>query len=270
MSNDNPAAVLVVDDQDVVREPIAASLQDAGYNALCAADGREALTLIRARRPRLILLDLNMPGMGGLDVLRAMREMPAEFHAGVIMLTSYADRGRIAEAAQLGVRDYLLKRTFTFALLLERVGRYLPLAPAPPAAGLGPGDLDALMRPPYAAADVAVWSARDATFSAFDPVEAALASLARRVQVENRLPLAPREWDGYQALVVSARGPAAPGIGPADAAKSLAHRPGGPAPCLWVSPRRQELTPPAPPTVVVARGTVSLDDLATFAGSRAA
>jgi hypothetical protein len=137
-------------------------------------------------------------------------------------------------------------------------------------ARLGPADLDALMRPPYAPSDASVWLARDATFSSFDPVEAALASLARSVDVQNRLPLAAREWDGYHALVVSARGPTASGIRPAEAAKALAHRPGGPAPCLWLTPRREGPPPAAPPTVAVACGTVSLDELAAFAASTAA
>jgi HD-like signal output (HDOD) protein len=137
-------------------------------------------------------------------------------------------------------------------------------------ARLGPADLDALTRPAYPPAETRVWLARDATFSTFDPVAAALGALARTVSVQNRLPLAPREWDGYDALVVSARGVGASGIGPAEAAKSLAHRPGGPAPCLWTSPRREEGAPPPPPTVRVAAGAVSLDELAAFVGSSAA
>jgi hypothetical protein len=136
-------------------------------------------------------------------------------------------------------------------------------------ARLGPADLDALTRPPYAASDARVWLARDATFSAFDPVAAALGSLARAVDVHNRLPLAAREWDGYAALVVSAKGPGASGIGPAEAAKSLAHRPGGPVPCLWLSPRREEAPPAAPSSVDARYGAVSLDDLAAFAASLA-
>lgn len=121
--------VLVVDDMSIVREPIATSLRAAGYDAVCAADGREAVALIRARRPRLILLDLNMPELDGLEVIRAMNALPAEFHAQVILLTADSDRDRVVQASRLGVKDYMLKRSFSFQALLERVTKYLPIAP---------------------------------------------------------------------------------------------------------------------------------------------
>jgi HD-like signal output (HDOD) protein/CheY-like chemotaxis protein len=123
--------VLVADDMSIVREPIVASLRAAGYDAVCAADGREAVALIRARRPRLILLDLNMPELDGLEVIRAMNALPPEFHAQVILLTAESDRGRVVEASRLGVKDYMLKRSFSFQGLLERMTKYLPIAPAP-------------------------------------------------------------------------------------------------------------------------------------------
>jgi HD-like signal output (HDOD) protein/CheY-like chemotaxis protein len=121
--------VLVADDMSIVREPIAASLRAAGYDAVCASDGREAVALIRGRRPRLILLDLNMPELDGLEVIRAMNALPPEFHAQVILLTAESDRERVVQASRLGVKDYMLKRSFSFQVLLERVTKYLPIAP---------------------------------------------------------------------------------------------------------------------------------------------
>src|SRR5690349_17458795 len=87
--------VLVADDMSIVREPIAASLTAAGYNVVCAADGKEALDLIRSRRPQLIVLDLNMPLLDGLAVMRAMNALPPEYHAAVILLTADCDRERV-------------------------------------------------------------------------------------------------------------------------------------------------------------------------------
>jgi CheY-like chemotaxis protein len=63
--------VLVADDMSIVREPIAASLRAAGYVVVAAADGKEAVELIQSHRPRLILLDLNMPVLDGLGVMRS-------------------------------------------------------------------------------------------------------------------------------------------------------------------------------------------------------
>jgi HD-like signal output (HDOD) protein/CheY-like chemotaxis protein len=122
--------ILVVDDMGVVRDPIAAGLRGAGYRAVCAADAKEALAAIKAHRPALILLDLNMPDGDGLSVIRAMNALAVEFHAPVILLTAETDRTLVVEAARLGVKDYILKRSFSFATLLERVSKYAPLDPA--------------------------------------------------------------------------------------------------------------------------------------------
>jgi len=132
----NERTILIADDMNIVREPIAASLRAAGYEVLCACDGKEALELIRSHRPRLALLDLNMPVLDGLAVVRAMHALPSAYHAQVILLTADTDRDRMIEASRLGVKDYLLKRCFHFSALLERVTKYVPLpkpAPAQPA-----------------------------------------------------------------------------------------------------------------------------------------
>jgi two-component system chemotaxis response regulator CheY len=125
--------ILVADDMSKVREPIAASLRAAGYDVACAADGKEAMALIQSRRPELILLDLNMPLLDGLGVMRAMNALPPEFHATVLLLTSDSDRDRVLEAAKLGAREYLLKKSFSFGRLLERVAKYLPTTGSPAA-----------------------------------------------------------------------------------------------------------------------------------------
>ena len=83
--------ILVADDMSIVREPIAASLRAAGYDVACAVDGREALALIQSRRPKLILLDLNMPFLDGLAVMRTMNSLGPEFHAIVMLLSGPVD-----------------------------------------------------------------------------------------------------------------------------------------------------------------------------------
>ncbi len=75
------SVIMVVDDMAVVREPIAAALWTCGYETLCFSDGSHALQALALRTPDLVLLDLSMPGMSGLDLLRALRERPATAHA---------------------------------------------------------------------------------------------------------------------------------------------------------------------------------------------
>lgn len=122
--------ILVVDDMAVIREPIAAALRGKGYTTACASDGKEALALIKRTPPDLILLDVSMPGMDGLSVLRVLRSDPASAKVPVILLTASADKEHIVRAAKFGVRDYVLKSRFSFAELLARVEKYLSPEPS--------------------------------------------------------------------------------------------------------------------------------------------
>src|SRR5690349_17420638 len=128
--------VLVVDDTSIIREPIAAALTAAGYQTVCAGDGREALAAMDRQTPDVMVLDLNMPEMGGLQVLEAMRRRPATANTPVILLTASADRDTVLSAAQWGVRDYVLKSGFSLTQLLSRVQKYAqPGQGAQPAVG---------------------------------------------------------------------------------------------------------------------------------------
>src|SRR4051812_40436043 len=116
--------VLVVDDTSIIREPIAAALTAAGYQTVCACDGREAVAALERQTPDVMVLDLSMPGMTGLQVLEAMRRRPATANTPVILLTASADRDNVISAAQFGVRDYVLKSGFSLTQLLSRVQKY--------------------------------------------------------------------------------------------------------------------------------------------------
>lgn len=135
------ATILVVDDMPYIREPIAASLRLAGYETLCAASGAEALSIVRKHQPALILLDLEMPGMSGLDLLRRLLRVPEEHRPRTIMLTASQDRASVLKAGELGVRHFMLKSTFSLANLLDRVKTVLAETPASaqPAAASEPG-----------------------------------------------------------------------------------------------------------------------------------
>jgi CheY-like chemotaxis protein len=127
--------ILVVDDMAVFREPIAASLRLSGYKTLCAVDGEEALRITRANHPALILLDVAMPKMDGLTVLKHLRGDAAIANTPVILLTAVAETKIVLAAASLGVKDYLLKSRFRLNELLERIKRFdvLPNTAAHPA-----------------------------------------------------------------------------------------------------------------------------------------
>lgn len=119
------AKVLVVDDMAILRDPIAICLRQAGFDAACAADGAAALEAMRKSPPDLLLLDLAMPNVDGLRVLRAMRQEPRLAGLPVILLTAVSDSRVIVEARKLGVREYMLKSRFSLSELVARVRRCL-------------------------------------------------------------------------------------------------------------------------------------------------
>jgi CheY-like chemotaxis protein/HD-like signal output (HDOD) protein len=116
--------VLVVDDMPIIRDPIAATLTAAGYRALRAGDGKQALDLVRAQPVDLILLDVNMPVMDGLAFLRLLRGDSSTSKIPVIMLSGAEDRQDILQAAKLGIEGYVLKSHFSLKDLLGRVTRH--------------------------------------------------------------------------------------------------------------------------------------------------
>ncbi len=113
--------ILVVDDMAVFREPIAAALRSHGLEVQCAADGLQAVAMLQEKPVNLVLLDMAMPGLDGLGVLRIMKKDAKLAGIPVILLTAVAERDYVRQAASLGVRDYLLKSHFSLAHLLERI-----------------------------------------------------------------------------------------------------------------------------------------------------
>jgi chemotaxis protein histidine kinase CheA/ActR/RegA family two-component response regulator len=101
--------VLVVDDALSVRRAMQQLLADAGYDVAMAADGFEAIEQIRLKRPALMLTDLEMPNLNGLELTRRLREVPQWMDIPVIMITSRAGDKHRNMAAQAGVDMYLTK-----------------------------------------------------------------------------------------------------------------------------------------------------------------
>jgi len=113
----NAATILVVDDEPQIRRVLRATLSSRGYEIIDAKTGEEGIELVRKDKPDLILLDVNMPGMGGLE---ACREIRRGSNAPIIMLTvRNAERDKVA-ALDAGADDYVVK-PFGIEELLARV-----------------------------------------------------------------------------------------------------------------------------------------------------
>jgi HD-like signal output (HDOD) protein/ActR/RegA family two-component response regulator len=147
--------VMVVDDMAIFREPIAECLRHAGFETECAGNGRDALVAMCKSPPDVLLLDLAMPQVDGLKVLRAMRGEPRLAGVPVILLTAVSDRPCVVEAARLGVRDYMLKSRFSVDELVTRIRRRLADAAGPATGGGAAGAPPAGGGTPAAAAAAA-------------------------------------------------------------------------------------------------------------------
>jgi two-component system, OmpR family, phosphate regulon response regulator PhoB len=101
--------VLVVDDEPEIVALISHHLTQAGYTVSAAYDGAEAIERLRAARPRLVVLDVMLPGITGFDVLAAIRAQPGLEDLPVLMLTALRDDEDRIKGLSLGVDDYVTK-----------------------------------------------------------------------------------------------------------------------------------------------------------------
>src|SRR5512134_3807889 len=130
--------VLVVDDEERLRELLRGYLTQAGFSVLLAADGPQALELARSQRPDLLVLDLMLPGIDGLEVCRQLR---AFSDAYVLMLTARGEEVDRIVGLSVGADDYLTK-PFSPRELIARIKAVLrrPRRAVRPAAGpIAPG-----------------------------------------------------------------------------------------------------------------------------------
>ena len=118
------ARIIIADDDEIVGELACDALLDGGHVAGFVKDGREALKVIRAKRPDLVILDCNMPEMGGLLVLRELRQSVDFCDIPVLILTGRRSEKDVELALYQGADDYM-KKPFEPAELLFRVDELL-------------------------------------------------------------------------------------------------------------------------------------------------
>ena len=99
--------MVIVDDEPEVLEELAEVFGEYGYEIETAREGEEALRKVKEKRPHVMLLDIRMPGMDGIEVLRRVREMDPSL--GIIMVTAVMEEGLAKEAMKLGAFDYITK-----------------------------------------------------------------------------------------------------------------------------------------------------------------
>src|SRR5258708_2374386 len=121
--------ILTVDDSKTVRIIVRKAFKSYDCEILEAANGVEGLAVAAKESPNLILLDVTMPVMDGVEMLTKLKSDPALKAIPVIMLTAEGGRDNVMKIAKIGVRDYLVK-PFKEEVLVEKCGRIVELKPS--------------------------------------------------------------------------------------------------------------------------------------------
>ena len=129
MTNDNDAQILIVDDNPQNLKVLGEMLSAQGYHLIAAQNGTKALSLLENQKPDLILLDIMMPNISGIEVCRQLKQQEATQHIPVIFITALADTKDKLEAFAAGGVDYIVK-PFVEAEVLARVNVHLALKKA--------------------------------------------------------------------------------------------------------------------------------------------
>lgn len=124
--------ILVVEDEEILLTALQEELRQSGYQTEGAVDGEDGLVKVKSFQPALVLLDLVMPKMDGMTVLKKLKENPETKDLPVVILTNLSDYERISEALSLGAKDYLVKANYSLADLLEKVKTVLSRGPVIP------------------------------------------------------------------------------------------------------------------------------------------
>lgn len=125
MNNKIKKLILVVEDEPNLLEAIKRKLEKENVNVLTAETGEQALGALEKQKPDLVWLDILLPGINGLEVLRSIRNNPLLKDLKVVAVSVSGGDDKIKEARALNVDDYIIKSENTLALITKRVLSYL-------------------------------------------------------------------------------------------------------------------------------------------------
>ncbi len=117
-------SILIIDDEEDVREAVKDILEIDGWFVETAPDGESGLNCLSEKKPSLVICDITMPGISGLETLNRIRK--SGLSTAVVMLTAHDDKEKIIEALQLGAIDYVVK-PFSPDMLRTKVANWLEI-----------------------------------------------------------------------------------------------------------------------------------------------
>jgi CheY-like chemotaxis protein len=120
--------VLVIDDEKDIREILMDTLENHGLTPSSATDGKDGLEIARATQPDLILLDIMMPKMDGIEMLQELRNDPWGRTVPVILLSNINDKERLREAEKIGIQASILKAEWKISDIIRKVDELLAVS----------------------------------------------------------------------------------------------------------------------------------------------
>ena len=124
MAEKVPATILVVDDDELMRKLVKAALKDENYQLMFASGGIEALNQLRKQRPDLILMDMMMPDIDGVETIRRIKSAEQFSAIPIIMVTGYREKNIVTNCLKAGAADFVVK-PFSREILLNKIRKFL-------------------------------------------------------------------------------------------------------------------------------------------------
>jgi len=117
--------ILFIEDESALQKTLGEILRQEGFEIIPALDGETGLEMAKTKKPDLILLDLILPKLHGLEVLKQLKEDPGTKGIPVIILTNLEGIGHVDTALELGATTYLVKAQYTLEEVLEKIKKAL-------------------------------------------------------------------------------------------------------------------------------------------------
>jgi len=124
-STENKKKILIIEDDVFIRDIYQVKFSQEGFDVTVAEDGVKALEKLESLVPDIILLDIIMPYMNGMEVLKKIKENAKLKNVPIIMLTNISEKEKITEGEEYGVNDYLIKSHFTPSEVVGKVNALL-------------------------------------------------------------------------------------------------------------------------------------------------
>lgn len=117
--------VLIIEDDKEILDLLAKKIKESGYQALVAYDGEEGLRILREEKPDLVLLDIVLPSVDGLELMRRKQVLPETANIPVIIISNSGAASEISQARHLGAKDWIIKTKFSLQESIEKIEKII-------------------------------------------------------------------------------------------------------------------------------------------------